>query len=350
MMSDFELALRELCDESKAILPHRLAFLSCPSRQETEAFLAALGSMSLARKRQLLSSMVEAAEEHFELDFSALFWGCLDDQDEEVRRQAVEGLWEDEQPHLADRLLVLLAQDPSVGVRAAAAGALGRFVYLAECEELDARRAAKIRQALEKVIADPQEDLEVARRAVESIAFVNDDTVRGIIERAYRHPDPRMRESAVFAMGRNADAVWAEAVLTELYADSAAMRYEAARASGELQLREAVDRLIELAEGADRDVQSAAVWSLGQIGGKQAEAALRRWIRDDDETLSAAASEALDELEFVTRPLELFVHDLAEKEEQDEGWDAFGLLDEDEDLTEEDEDDWDEDDLELEDE
>ena len=93
------------------------------------------------------------------------------------------------------------------------------------------------------------------RRAVESISYINDDPVRRIIDRAYSDSDPHMRESAVFAMGRSADIIWADTVLAELQSKSPAMRYEAARATGELQLKRAVPALTKMAEEDDPDLQ-----------------------------------------------------------------------------------------------
>jgi len=119
-----------------------------------------------------------------------------------------------------------------------------------------------------------------------------------------------MRESAVFAMGRNADPVWTETVLAEMLSESPSMRYEAARAAGEMQLRRAVTRLIALVQDPDTEVNQMAVWALGQIGGKRARATLEKLVDGDNEALSAAASEALDDLGFAERPLDLMVHEI----------------------------------------
>lgn len=330
MLSDFELALRELMEEDKPLKRRTLISLSGPSRAENEAFFAAWRGIGVERRREIMARMVELAEENFEIDYVLIFRGCLNDSDPLVRRYAVEGLWEDEGPDLVEPLMRLLSSDPDAGVRAAAAMSLGRFVYLAECDELDRRQGERIREALEEVISSPTEDLEVVRRAIESIAFINDDHVRRLIDRAYEHEDERMRQSAVFAMGRSADVFWADTVLAELSASSPAMRYEAARACGELQLRRAVPKLIQLVQDPDREVQGMAIWALGQIGGKRAQAILRRLAESEDEVVASAALDALDELEFATRPMDLFVHELdaedfstLELEAEDEEEDAF---------------------------
>ena len=323
MVSGFELALGELCDEGKLLSGQLLARLSGLSRAERDAFVQCWQGLKVERRREAIAKMVELAEESFEIDFIVLFRSCLEDADSVVRQHAIEGLWEDESANLVEPLLRLFSTDPDAGVRAAAAMSLGRFVFLAECDELDAPRMAKIRQALERAIEDPQEDPEVIRRAIESIAYINDERVRGIIDRAYEQGDSRMRESAVFAMGRSADLIWSEAVLEELQDTSAAMRYEAVRACGELQLKRAVGPLIRLVQDPDREIQGMAIWSLGQIGGERARIALGRFAESDDELLSTAALEALDELEFAVRPMDLLVYEVDET-----GYTEFEIMDE----------------------
>ena len=307
---DFESALLSLVEEDNPLTRGLVAMLSCPTRAESEAFAACWSQIGLLRKRKIIEWMVELAEETFELDYVALFRHCLHDADPVVRRHAIEGLWEYESADLIEPLLKLLASDSDPGVRAAAASSLGRFVFQAECDELDQSRGALIRQVLERTIEGEDEDLQVVRRAIESVAYINDDRVRRIIDQAYDHNDSRMRQSAVFAMGRSADPFWAETVLAELYADWSAMRYEAARACGELEIERAVGRLIDLALDPDRKVQSMAVWALGQIGGDRSREALERLVESADEMLSTMASDALDEMELLTLPLDLFVHTL----------------------------------------
>jgi len=310
MSEDLQRALQALQDESQPLTRRILSQFSGLPRADSDAFMVALANLSDDRRRRTVALMLEYAEESFELDFVALFRRLLSNSDATVRRMAVEGLWEDESRSLVEPLVALLLRDQDPAVRAAAATSVGRFVYMAECEELDARRRDLVRRALEQVISAPDEQIEVRRRAVESIAYVNDDVVRRIIDRAYSDSDPQMRESAVFAMGRSADLIWADTVLAELQSKTPAMRYEAARACGELQLKRAVPGLVKMADAEDAELQTIAIWSLGQIGGERAQSALQRLANSEDPVISQAAGEALDELEFATRPFDLLTHDL----------------------------------------
>ena len=309
MASDFEMALQQLGNEDIPLRRELLAACSGPSRSDAKAFMTCFRGLSPPRRRETLARMVEHAEGSFDLDYADLFRLCLDDADPVVRQRAIEGLWEDERADLAMRLLSLMLEDPDSKVRAAAAMSLGRFVYLSECDELGERQGQLIRDGLERVIHDSSDDIEVARRAIEAIAFINDSQVRRIIDQAYAHSDDLMRQSAVFAMGRSADHFWAETVLAELYAHSPAMRFEAARACGEMQLKRALDALIGLVDDSDSEARQMAIWAVGQIGGSRAREVLVRCLERDDEDVRAAAEDALSELEFANVSLDLMIHD-----------------------------------------
>jgi HEAT repeat protein len=272
--------------------------LSALSRQEMGLFSDRWCALGVARRRQLIRALVDIAEANFEVDFNGIFRLGLGDADEHVRAHSIDGLWEDESPTLVDVLLSLLTTDPSVLVRAGAAIGLGRFVLLAELEELEEALGCRIVSTLRKVIKDPHEALEVRRRAVEAISYSGEEGIDEIIENAYRDSSEKMRVSALFSMGRSADPAWGSTVMAELDCSNAEMRFEAARACGELELKEAVSRLIDLVADVDREVQQAAIYALGQIGGQTARRALQLCCESSDEVVANAAGEALGELEF----------------------------------------------------
>jgi HEAT repeat protein len=128
--------------------------------------------------------------------------------------------------------------------------------------------------------------------------------VSQVIQRAYDDVEPKMRVSAVFAMGRSADEKWGDKVLAELDQDDAEMRYEAARACGELHLIEAILSLSRMVVDPDLEVRLAAIGALGRIGGAEARRVLQICSEEGDEALRDAAEEALDELDFMQESLD----------------------------------------------
>jgi HEAT repeat protein len=250
-------------------------------------------------RRHLVKRLGELAEADFELNFGAVFRLGVIDEDAEVRAAAINGLWEDEDVRLVPLLVRTLLEDEAPAVRAAAARSLGRFVLLGELQKIRPEPHTQAYEALLAACQDTTEAIEVQRRALESVAYAGTEAVEELIRKAHAGSKEKVRVSAIFAMGRSADTRWARHVRQELFSPNPELRYEAARACGELQISEAVSALEELADDADREVQEAALWALGQIGGEKAQQILERYCRVQDEATRAAAKAALDELDFL---------------------------------------------------
>ena len=315
----FEEALKRVADEEAALSGADLYALSAPSSAEVQVFQRQWSTLAASRRRAVVALLVESAEANFELSFNSLLRVTMEDEDDQVRAWSIEGLWETDDVTLIGPLVQKLRCDESPSVSAAAASLLGRFILKAELGELASRRVAPARHALLEAIRDPVEHVEVRRRAVESIAYLGEDGVHDIIVEAYESPHELMRISAVFAMGRSADTVWAGTVQAEVSNSNPAMRCEAARSCGELEIKEAVPALIRLISDPDREVQAAAVSALGQIGGARARRVLERCGRSDDEVLREAAEDALGELLLGEQPLDLVVCNSDAEGDEDEG-------------------------------
>jgi HEAT repeat protein len=133
-----------------------------------------------------------------------------------------------------------------------------------------------------------------------------------LVEEAYASGDAFLVQSSLLAMGRSVNAAWGPRVLAELHNPSPALRAEAVRAAGELELHDAISDLIELTEDVDREVRRAAIWSLAQLGGGRAAGVLTNLLETtEDESEIALLEDALDYLAFVdgTRDIALFDFD-----------------------------------------
>lgn len=254
-------------------------------------------------RRRLVAAMAELGEEQIEYNFSRALKAALRDGDAEVRTRAIEGLWEDDGEDFLAYLLEDALADTDRAVREAASRALARFSQLAVQDELSSRWRAPLYAALLALVRG-NDSVEVRRRALEALAvYPNDPEVLTQIERAYADQDEHLRRSAVYAMGRSLDPRWLDTIVKEMENLSAAMRYEATKASGELADRRAVPRLIERLGDDDREVQLAAIGSLGQIGGASSMNVLKRLAVSKDDVVREAAEEALEEASFLTDPL-----------------------------------------------
>jgi len=251
------------------------------------------------RRAEIARSMVELAEDNVDLDFSEVLQWMLDDDDAEVRANAVEGLWENDSSRLLHRLLTLLRSDPAPAVRTRVAMSLSRFAYLAEIEELNEGDASAVRDGLLHALLDQRQPLDVRRRALESAGyFANVPEVQQQVGLAYERDEQLLRESAHVAMGRSMLPRWMPAIAKELDSPSPALRYEAAHAVGEYtdEGRSLLPKLTQLLNDSDSEVAFAAIWALGQVGGENAKRLLQQICKTGDEARRQAANEALEEL------------------------------------------------------
>lgn len=292
-------SLRALADLDQPIAKIPLDALSDLRPAELERFQSTWMSLPSPRQHAVVTALIDFAEQHIEANFSRLFRWLLGDQDPWVRAQAIQGLWEDEDVLYIAPLMHILQSDPVSEVQATAASSLGRYMLLGELGEIEPRQAEQVRQALLTAFDAARDNPEVRRRILESLAYSAEPPVPDLIRAAYQDEDDALRVSAVFAMGRNADATWRNPVLAELASSDNAMRFEAVRASGELELADAVPELIAMLDEDDIELREAAIWALGRIGGPAARRALQACCASDDPELSEAAQEALDELEFM---------------------------------------------------
>jgi HEAT repeat protein len=293
-------ALRRLADASEPLRLSALYPLSDLNRDDVVAVQQVWEQLPDERRREVVTSMVELSETVLEVDFTALFRLVLGDNDPRVRIAAIEGLWETEQAWLARALVGLLQCDPEPAVRSAAAEALGRFILLGELGDLDSVLAAAAEEALLRAYGSAEQPMEVKRRSLESLGYSSDVSVGEVIAEAYRRGSEEVRLSALFAMGRSADRRWRPVLLDELGSPSAAHRYAAALACGELELREAVGPLSELVDDEDGEVWNVAVEALGKIGGVQARQVLQSVCEGRDGGRSAVAADALERTSWAT--------------------------------------------------
>ncbi len=294
--------ITDLANSKKPLLNSRLAELSNLDLHDLELFEQAWAAFTAKRRRQIIYRLVELASDNVELNFDSIFKKCLEDQNADVRSEAIEGLWESEEASLIEPLINLLEQDTSEKVQSAAATALGKFATLAEYKKLRPHHTARASQALLSAINDKNRPVEVRRRALESAAPLSFTRVHEAIMEAYQSGNTKLRVSSIYAMGRNCHPSWLPVLLNELENDDPEIRYEAVGACGELEEIEAVPHLIELVNDPDTDVRLATIQALGKIGGAEARQCLKRCLDNPDQATSQAAEQALKEIEAAEDP------------------------------------------------
>jgi len=250
------------------------------------------------RRKALLEDLEQLFGDDYLLSFEAIGRLGLEDPEAEIRFLSIRSLFEYDTEDLIPVFLDLVVNDEQEDVRAVSATVLGKYIYEGEIDEIPQKT---LRQIEDKLLAVTQgaDTILVCRRALEALGFSNRDELPGLIEIAFNHTEYDWVVSATFAMGRSCDKRWEEHVLKMLDHVLPAVRTEAARAAGGIEISEAADRLIELLDDDNEDVRLAAAWSLSQIGGEGVQEALDMMLRETDVAEQADFIEsAIDNLIF----------------------------------------------------
>lgn len=261
-------------------------------------FKSVWASVPTKRRIAVAEAMSALTESDIETIFYTVFRAMLEDNEVKIRLAALAGLTEDEDPKLIDPLIQLMRNDPDEAVQAAAAESLGRFELLAETDRLNAQRKKQIYDALLTTFRKADETSPVYRNALESLGYVNNDTMTMYIRAAFASDDEEVRRSALVAMGRSQNRQFQEFVRQELHSVSPDIRLEAVLAAGELTDEEAIKDLAELADDPEPLVRSAALESLAMIGGDKARELLQQAVLSPDEDFAKMAQEAIELYDF----------------------------------------------------
>ena len=294
-------AINALTDESKPFPPALLYTFSDLNADDIRILKAAWPHLPLMRRRTLLEDLTEMAERDNLLMFEEVGKVALEDEDADVLVSAIDLLFQAEDSRLIPTFLRFL-QNVALNerVRAAAANALGPYIYLGEVEKIHPDLLQNIVEVMLNIYANDISDL-VRRRVLESLGYSSHAAVPELLRAAYFRPEATWQESAMFAMGKSADDQWQSFVLANLEHENFKVRLQAIHAAGELTLIAARQTLLHMLnqEYKNEELRHELVWALSQIGGEGIEAAFYRLMdRIDDEEELALIEDALDELNF----------------------------------------------------
>ncbi len=287
-----------MLDEDHLLPPQYLYRLSDLSSHDANLLRKDWGHIALWRRQALMEDLEQLGISDTVLFFDEVGRLALNDSDPHVRVVAIRLLRAYELAELIPSFLEMMTKDDSPDVRAEAATALGNFVYLGELEELSEKALHAVEAALLYVAAGSDEAL-VRRRALEALGYSSRKEVAPLIQAAYTSGKEDWLVTALFAMGRTGSENWHEKVLSHLDDERPSVAIEAIAAAGELEIKQAAPRLLEMLGNDDEDIVDAAVWSLSQIGGDNVREAIEQLLDsvDEDERIEFL-EDALDNLSF----------------------------------------------------
>ncbi len=249
-------------------------------------------------KQLLMQILIDEMESHFDLNYDALGLLGIEDTESLVRRASVEILGESESLRVMRRLFQLLKLEKVSAVKAETARVLGHFILLDEVGDIKEGATREIRHFVESLYQDKSQSVDVRARALEAIANSSESVVEVYIKDSYRSDDDELKLASVVAMGRSADRQqWESIILNELMYGRGDIQIEAARATGELQIGEAIPHLMKLFEEDDIEAQTIIIWALGEIGNREATRYLERIAEiaeeNEDDDMLELVEEAL---------------------------------------------------------
>jgi len=254
----------------------------------------------LERKISLLEDLTSLMITDTRLSCEEFAKFALNDDFPEVRVNAIELLWESENPRLINLLVNLLKNDESELVQIASAAALGHFVLLGELEEIPASAFERtIKALIGKLNSSPSKELH--QELLMSLSYSSIPEVTSMIETAFKDPDQTWQLTAVISMGRSADDRWKKTILKLIDSENPLIRNEAVKAAGELEIASAQTLLLNMLEDQtdEPELRLNIIWALSKIGGTAVKSALKQLLEDPSDEEEAEAIElALEALDF----------------------------------------------------
>ena len=268
-----------------------LGELSGLSTDEARDLAEAWEEWSESRLINFLHRLVGLSEDNTLLEFDTVFKQALSIDSAPGRKLALSGLAECDDRALVTPLLKMVKSDPADEVREDATLALARFAALGVAGKLRKRDVQKIAESLDAILANARETDGVRRRALEASATLGVSNVDVLIKAAFDSGDVEEMKSALYSMGLSSNQAWLPQVLEQITNESPEIRFEAARALGEIGEEPHIIHLAELLEDGDPVVAVAAIGSLARIGGEAAMKLIQEGT-ENEHTLVAEASQA----------------------------------------------------------
>lgn len=289
-----------LQDLDRPFPPEYLHIFSDITAADLAEIRKAWPQIPVLRKINLLQDLEAMMESDTLLSCDDFARFALRDDNPDVRSHAINLLWDSEDPRLTRTFGDILTQDGNAVVRANAASALGKFVLLGELEEISQRYYDHTLDLLLKHYEVEAFD-EVKQEILRSLSYCGNQEIAKLIKAAYETDKKAWKIAALESMGRSADNRWKDHVLANITNEDADLQYEAIRASGELELKDAREILLRVLaeELGNNDVYYQTIWALSKIGGGSVRETLEDLLENsnNDEEIEILEM-ALDNLDF----------------------------------------------------
>ncbi len=332
----FQAVIDALLNDDADFPAHYLPAFSDMESHDLTQLLSVWNQITPERKVRLFENLEILNDSDTLVDLHQIASLALTDPSAAVRASGIRMLRDYDNEKHVPQLIELLQNDIDLSVRAHAAAALGKFIYLGEIEEISTAVTENIVTVLLAVIRSSENEL-VRQKALESLGYSSHKDVNSIISNSFQSTDKSWLASALVAMGRSADETWASQVLSMLAHPDFRIQREAIRAAGELEIKIARNLLLKLMQDSepDEDMWIESVWALSKIGGGKVRSVFEKLLKNaDTEEEGDFLREALDNL-FLTEGIAGDLEFMGLSEPDQQHLREFSIDDEDIDLDDE---------------
>lgn len=255
--------------------------------------------ISPERKVALMENIEVIHEAELTSNFEKVAILALDDGNATVRTSGVRLFSDYENCHYIQKFIDLLEHDSDEEVRSQSAITLGKYLYLAEVDNIDSKYQEPINEVLINTLRSNESEL-VRQKALESFGYSSREEVKEFINTAYNSGDYNWISSSLEAIGRSADENYTSLVLPMLAHPDLRIKRSAVFAAGELEIAAARKLLMKMAIELeqDEDLWVEAISALSKIGGEGVLDLFERLLEDasteDEELFLADAIENLN--------------------------------------------------------
>ncbi|PKN83837.1 MAG: hypothetical protein CVU46_15905 [Chloroflexi bacterium HGW-Chloroflexi-8] len=315
----FQSIIDALLDDDADFPEYFLPSFSDIEGKEFTQLVSIWNQITPERKARLFEHLEILNDTDTLMDFNNIAQLALTDPNAVVRASGIRMLWDYENEKNIPVLIELLKNDIDQGVRAEAAGALGKYIYLGEIDEISQSNLKIVEKELLRVMRSSESEL-VRQKALEALGFSCREEVPSMIMNAFQSGDENWLIYAISAMGRSADQVWSTQVFSMLAHPELKVQIEAVKAAGELEIKQAKKILLKfiLESESDEDLWVQSIWALSKIGGENVQKVFEKLLeKAETEEDQEFLKEAMDNLYLTNGIAANF--ELLNLEEPDEG-------------------------------
>lgn len=278
---NFNKIVDALLDDDAEFPVSYMMSLSDISLPDLEILKRSWNLISPERKIALMENIEIIHETELISNFEDIAILALDDGNATVRTSGVRLFSDYENCHFIHKFIDMLEHDPDLGVRSQSAITLGKYMYLAEVDNIDSKYRELINEVLIKTLRSNENEL-VRQKALESFGYSSREEVKEFINTAYNSGDYNWISSSLEAIGRSADDNYASLVLPMLAHPDLRIKRCAVFAAGELELSTARKLLMKMAIELeqDEDLWVESISALSKIGGEGVMGLFERLLED----------------------------------------------------------------------